>query len=51
MDLSHRIEKKRSRMLEVAKREGLNLQHPDVLRASQELDVLLVAALKEQMRK
>ncbi|GED18255.1 Spo0E like sporulation regulatory protein [Aneurinibacillus migulanus] len=50
MSLMLEIEQKRSRMLEVAKQKGFNLLHPDVLRASQELDKLIEKQMK-QIRK
>ncbi|WP_080869110.1 aspartyl-phosphate phosphatase Spo0E family protein [Aneurinibacillus migulanus] len=50
MSLILEIEQKRSRMLEVAKQKGFNLLHPDVLRASQELDKLIEKQMK-QIRK
>lgn len=50
MSLVLEIEEKRSKMLEVARRKGFNLQHPDVLLASQELDRLIEKQMK-RMRK
>jgi hypothetical protein len=50
MSLELEIEQKRSRMLEVAKQRGFNLQHPDVLLASQELDRLIERQMR-RMRK
>lgn len=50
MSLELEMEQKRSRMLEVAKKKNFNLQHPDVLLASQELDRLIERQMK-RMRK
>ncbi len=50
MSLVLEIEEKRSKMLEVARQKGFNLQHPDVLLASQELDRLIEKQMK-RMRK
>lgn len=46
MNLVLEIEQKRAKMLEVAKQRGFNLQHPDVLLASQELDRLIERQMK-----
>ncbi|MED0668928.1 aspartyl-phosphate phosphatase Spo0E family protein [Aneurinibacillus aneurinilyticus] len=50
MSLAVEIEQKRSIMVEVAKQKNFNLSHPDVLRASQELDRLIEKQMK-QIRK
>lgn len=51
MDLAYKIEQKRAWMLAVAKKRNFNLIDPDVLQASQELDTLLVAALRKQVQR
>ncbi|AMA74274.1 MULTISPECIES: aspartyl-phosphate phosphatase Spo0E family protein [Aneurinibacillus] len=50
-EISHKIEIKRNKMISVAAYNNLNLLHPDVLKISQELDVLLVTLLKKQIGK
>ncbi|MED0738986.1 aspartyl-phosphate phosphatase Spo0E family protein [Aneurinibacillus thermoaerophilus] len=44
------MEQKRKEMIDVAKMNGFDLQHPAVLKVSQELDKLLVTAMKKQMQ-
>lgn len=46
ISLTVEIEQKRSILVEVAKQKDFDLSHPDVLRASQELDRLIEKQMK-----